>query len=116
MPAAYRLADLALAPSLEPEAFGRTAVEPQAMGRAVLAADHGAARETVLHEETGWLVEPDDIDAWSGALKRAVEAGPERWDALGRAGRERVRRLYSVDAMTAATLDAYARVMSQRRV
>jgi len=116
MPAAYRLADLALAPSLEPEAFGRTAVEPQAMGRAVLAADHGAARETVVHDETGWLVKPEDIDAWSGALKRAVEAGPERWDALGRAGRERVRRLYSVEAMTAATLETYARVLGQRRV
>ncbi|MGC1303646.1 MAG: glycosyltransferase family 4 protein, partial [Caulobacteraceae bacterium] len=48
MPAAYLAADFALAPSLEPEAFGRTAVEPQAMGRPVLAADHGAARETVL--------------------------------------------------------------------
>jgi glycosyltransferase involved in cell wall biosynthesis len=115
MPAAYRLADLAAAPSLEPEAFGRTAVEPQAMGRAVLAADHGAARETVVDGETGWLVTPGDVDAWAEALHRAVEAGPQRWDAMGQAGRERVRRLYSVETMTGATLDAYARVLASRR-
>ncbi|OJU12259.1 MAG: glycosyl transferase, partial [Caulobacterales bacterium 68-7] len=55
MPAAYLLADLAVAPSLEPEAFGRTAVEPQVMGRPVIAAAHGATRETVVPGETGWL-------------------------------------------------------------
>ena len=68
MPAAYLAADIVCAPSLEPEAFGRTAVEPQAMGRPVLAADHGAARETVADGETGWLVAPGDPDAWAGGL------------------------------------------------
>ena len=48
MPAAYMAADIAVAPSLEPEAFGRTAVEPQAMRRPVVAAAHGAALETVV--------------------------------------------------------------------
>ena len=115
MPAAYRLADLAAAPSVEPEAFGRTAVEPQAMGRTVLAADHGATRETVVDGETGWLVKPGDIDAWAEALKVAVAAGPERRDAMGEAGRQRVRSLYSVAAMTAATLDVYRRVLEERR-
>jgi glycosyltransferase involved in cell wall biosynthesis len=84
MPAAYRLADLAAAPSLEPEAFGRTAVEPQAMGRAVLAADHGAARETVVDGETGWLVTPGDVDAWAELYRtgrsRQARSG---WDAMG---------------------------------
>jgi glycosyltransferase involved in cell wall biosynthesis len=47
MPAAYRVADIALVPSLKPEPFGRTAVEPQVMGRVVVAADHGALRETM---------------------------------------------------------------------
>jgi len=115
MPAAYKLADLAAAPSLEPEAFGRTAVEPQAMARPVLAADHGAVRETVVDGETGWRVPPGDAEAWAGALRTALEAGPERWAAMGAAGQARVRRLYSVQAMTDATLEAYARVLSARR-
>jgi glycosyltransferase involved in cell wall biosynthesis len=111
MPAAYLAADVALAPSLEPEAFGRTAVEPQAMGRPVIAADHGAPRETVLAGETGWLVRPGDPQGLADAMAQAIEAGPERREAMGRAGVARVRRLYSVKAMCEATLQVYARVL-----
>ena len=111
MPAAYLLADLACAPSLEPEPFGRTAVEPQAMGRPVLAADHGAARDTVADGETGWLVSPGDADAWAAAIARAAAQTPAERAAMGAAAMERARLLYSVDAMCAATLKVYARLM-----
>lgn len=114
MPAAYLLADLAIAPSLEPEAFGRTAVEPQVMGRPVLAADHGAARETVVPGETGWLVAPGDAEAWASALETARKAGASTRHAMGQAARARARRLYSVDAMCEATLNVYARVLEAR--
>jgi len=111
MPAAYLVADLAAAPSLDPEAFGRTAVEPQAMGRPVLAADHGAARETVAPGETGWLVAPADAEAWAQALAAAIVAGPQRRAAMGAAAMERARRLYSVETMCEATLLVYAQVL-----
>ena len=113
MPAAYLIADYALAPSLEPEPFGRTAVEPQAMGRPVLAADHGAARETVADGETGWLVAPGDEAAWADALTRAIAVTPARRARMGAAASARARRLYSVDAMCEATLNVYARVVGQ---
>ena len=116
MPAAYLLADLAIAPSLEPEAFGRTAVEPQVMGRPVLASDHGATRETVIPGETGWLVTPGDAEAWADALLLACEAGAAGRQAMGLAARTRARRLYSVDAMCEATLDVYARILRARAV
>lgn len=114
MPAAYLLADIAIAPSLEPEAFGRTAVEPQVMGRPVMAADHGATRETVVPGETGWLVKPGDAEAWANALLAACEAGAAGRQTMGQAARARARRLYSVDAMCEATLDVYARVLEAR--
>lgn len=115
MPAAYLLADLAIAPSLEPEAFGRTAVEPQVMGRPVLASDHGATRETVLPGETGWLVKPGDAPAWADALLVACEVGAAGRQTMGLAARTRARRLYSVDAMCEATLKVYARVLGLER-
>jgi len=115
MPAAYLLADLAIAPSLEPEAFGRTAVEPQVMGRPVIAADHGATRETVVPGETGWLAAPGDVEAWAKALNAACEAGAAGRQAMGQAARTRARRLYSVDAMVEATLKVYARVIAAHR-
>jgi len=115
MPAAYLLADLACAPSLDPEPFGRTAVEPQAMGRPVLAADHGAARETVIPGETGWLAPPGDADAWARTLQEAITTSPERRAKMGHAGQDRSRRLYSVETMCEATLDVYRRVLKARR-
>lgn len=115
MPAAYLIADLAIAPSLEPEAFGRTAVEPQVMGKPVMAADHGAARETVVNGETGWLVAPGDPEAWAQALSSACESGAARRQAMGIAARARARKLYSVDAMVEATLKVYARILESPR-
>lgn len=114
MPAAYLAADVALAPSIEPEAFGRTAVEPQAMGRPVIAADHGGTAETVTHGRTGWLVKPGDAEALAGAMAKALDAGPEKRAALGEAAAKRARKLYSVDAMCASTLAAYARLVETR--
>lgn len=111
MPAAYLVADMAAAPSLDPEAFGRTAVEPQAMGRPVLAADHGAARETVIPGETGWLVTPGDPAAWAAALGEAAATPPERRASMGAAAMARTRRLYSVETMCAETLKAYQQVL-----
>jgi len=114
MPAAYLAADIVCAPSLEPEAFGRTAVEPQIMGRPVLAARHGAATETVVDGETGWLVEPRDDDAWAAALGKALAKAPEKRAAMGERGRARAKELYSVEVMTEATLDVYRRLLAGR--
>jgi len=114
MPAAYLIADLVCAPSLQPEAFGRTAVEPQAMGRPVLAADHGGARETVIPGETGWRIAPGDAAALAAALARAIDVGPRQRAAMGQAGAARVRRLYSAKAMCEATLRVYARLLGGR--
>ncbi len=114
MPAAYSLCDIAIAPSLDPEAFGRTAVEPQAMGALVLASDHGAARETVIPGQTGWLAAPGDPEAWTDALGEALAAGPDRRARMGAAAMARARALYSVEAMCAATLKVYAEVMRGR--
>ena len=114
MPAAYLAAEVAMLPSTQPESFGRTAVEPQVMGRPVLASDHGGTAETVVHGETGWLVKAGDADAWAAAIGRTLDAGRARLSAMGQAAANRARQLYSVDAMCEATLDAYARVLAAR--
>ena len=114
MPAAYLLADVAILPSIVPESFGRTAVEPQVMGRPVVASQLGGMTETVVQGETGWLAAPGDVDAWTQALGRAMEVGPARLAAMGLAAANRARRLYSVDAMCASTLQAYERVLEAR--
>lgn len=115
MPAAYQICDIAMLPTTKPESFGRTAVEPQVMGKPVLASDHGGTTETVVSGETGWLVKVDDPEAWALAMTKAIDLGPPRLSAMGQAAANRARRLYSVEAMCEATLDAYARVLAARR-
>ena len=114
MPADYLLADVAILPTTVPESFGRAAVEPQAMGRPVIASAHGGAVETVADGVSGWLVPPEDAFAWAAAMARAIEAGRSKRNDMGQAGMSRVRQLYRVDAMCAATLAAYERVLEAR--
>ncbi len=114
MPAAYMATDVALAPSLEPEAFGRTAVEPMAMGRPVLVSDHGAPSETVEQGVTGWRIPPGDLRAWTEALLAAAVLTPESRTRMGAAGRAAVRAKYGLEAMTGATLAAYADLLAAR--
>lgn len=115
MPAAYLLADIAILPTSVPESFGRAAVEPQAMGRPVIASDHGGVTETVVHGVTGWLAPVDDPEAWATSLAAAADLGPAKRMEMGEVGRKRARQLYSVDAMCAQTLAAYERVLEARR-
>src|SRR6185437_11172461 len=89
MPAAYLLADVALASRTTPEAFGRTAVEPQAMGRPVIASNDGGMTETVVDGITGWLVPPGDPEAWAQAMASAIEIGAGKRLEMGHAGLNR---------------------------
>lgn len=115
MPAAYLVCDLAILPTIVPESFGRAAVEPQTMGRPVIASAHGGTTETILEGKTGWLVPPEDVEAWASAIERAIEMGPGRLSAMGATAANRARQLYSAEAMCAATLAAYERVLDARR-
>ncbi|MDQ0464485.1 glycosyltransferase involved in cell wall biosynthesis [Caulobacter ginsengisoli] len=114
MPAAYLACDMAMLPTLKPESFGRAAVEPQAMGRPVLVSNHGGAAETVVEGETGWKLPVGDAAAWAAGLAAAADTSVSKRAAMGKAAMLRARKLYSVDAMCAATLDVYARVLENR--
>lgn len=114
MPAAFLAADVALLPTLVPESFGRAAVEPQVMGRPVIASDHGGTTETVLAGHTGWLAAPGDVEAWTSAMAAAADLGRGGLMKLGAGARERACRLYSNDAMCAATLAVYEPLLSSR--
>jgi len=111
MPAAYLVADVAILPTTVPESFGRAAVEPQAMGRPVIASNHGGTTETVVDGASGWLVPPGEPTAWAAAMARAIDLGPGRRLEMGQTGMNRTRQLYRVDAMCEATLAAYQRVL-----
>lgn len=114
MPAAFMLADVVVSTSIEAEAFGRVITEAQAMGRPVIATDHGAARETVAQRETGWLVPPGDASALAVALREALSLDAETRDALARRVIENVRQDYTKELMCARTLAVYEEVLAEK--
>jgi glycosyltransferase involved in cell wall biosynthesis len=111
MAAAYMLANVVVCPSTDPEAFGRVAAEGHAMGRPVIASDHGGARETVISGETGWLVPPGNADALAQALHTALTMTSEDRDTVAQRAIAHVRKNFTKQKMCAATLDVYAELL-----
>lgn len=110
MPAAYMLAGCAVSASTDPEAFGRVAVEAQAMGRPVIASNHGGARETVDDGVTGALVTPGNPAALAEAMDAFLGLDEDLRTRIGHLARQRVLDNFTIDRMTNATLDVYERV------
>jgi len=98
-------------PSMEPEAFGRTAAEAQAMGAPVIAADHGGAREAVADGETGWRSAPGDTDAWRASVLAALSLDEEARTKLAEAGRERIGARFSTAQLQESTLRVYRELL-----
>jgi len=111
MAAAYLLADIVLAPSTRPEAFGRVAAEASAMGKPVIVADHGGQRETVIEGETGVRAEPGSIESLAACIRMLVNLGPDSRAALGGAGQTYIRENYNKKQLQTATLNVYARLL-----
>jgi glycosyltransferase involved in cell wall biosynthesis len=111
MPAALRLANIALNASTTPEAFGRTVIEAQAMRALLIAANHGGAAETVTDGETGILVPPGDAAALAEALDRALALPEPTRRAIGEAARASVLAHHTTAAMQRATLRVYGEIL-----
>jgi glycosyltransferase involved in cell wall biosynthesis len=111
MPAAYMLADVVVSASRDPEGFGRIIVEAQAMGRSVVATDHGGARETIVPSVTGWLVPPRDPAALAGAISEALSFTVEQRQQLARRSIAHVAARYTRQAMCAGTIRVYEELL-----
>ena len=115
MPAAYMLADVVVSASRDPEGFGRVIVEAQAMGRPVIATNHGGARETIVPEVTGWLVPPRDPAALAAAINEALSLGADERQQLGGRARAHIATNFTREAMCARTIEVYEELLARDR-
>jgi glycosyltransferase involved in cell wall biosynthesis len=113
MPAAYMLTDVVVSASTDPEAFGRVIPEAQALGRPVIATNHGGALETVIEGETGWLVPPGDAKALTSAIERALALDEGARVELAKKAVANVRKKFSKATMCAKTLAVYDEILSE---
>ena len=111
MPAAYMLADAVVSASRNPEGFGRVIAEAQAMGRPVVATDHGGARETVVPGVTGWLVQPRDPAALAAAIGEALSLTTDERQALARRTIANIAAGFTRELMCARTISVYEELL-----
>jgi glycosyltransferase involved in cell wall biosynthesis len=111
MPAALMLADIVVNPSIEPEPFGRTVIEAQAMSRPVIVSDQGGTAETVDHGVTGWRIPPANPAALAAAVTHLLNMSDAERAALGERARANVISNYTTEAMQNATMDVYRELL-----
>jgi glycosyltransferase involved in cell wall biosynthesis len=112
MPAVYMLADVVVSASTDPEAFGRVASEAQAMGRPLVAADHGGVPEQVRDGDTAFLVRPGDAADLAAGIARALDLSGEARQRMSEAGQTRARQ-FAKDEMCRRTLEVYAELLGR---
>lgn len=113
MTEAYMLAKLVVATSIEPEAFGRVVLEAQAMGKPVIATNHGGPQETVVPNETGLLVTPGNVEELSAAIAYVLGLSQDDHKWIGEQAIANAQR-FSMDAMCSKTLSVYQELLNNK--
>ncbi len=116
MPAALLLGDLIVsASSLQPESFGKIAVEAMAMGKPVLATNHGGSMETIIPGKTGWLVPPLDPAAMANVIVEALSS-PDKLQIYGEQGRHWVNENFTAQNMCEKTIALYHDLNDRKKI
>lgn len=113
VPAAYKLSDVVVSASIEPEGFGRVVSEGQALGKPVVVSNHGGGPEQVLPDETGFLFEPNDPDSLCQALEKALDLDSDARERLSQIALENVQAHFTTELMCRKTLQVYADLLRQ---
>jgi glycosyltransferase involved in cell wall biosynthesis len=111
MPLAYKLSDLVVSSSIEPEAFGRVAVEAQAMNKPIVASNIGGSRETVLNGKSGLLYKYDNPKELAKAISKIMKMDKKSLSVIGEQGRKNVEKKFNVDQMCQTTFTEYKKLL-----
>ena len=111
MPLAYSLADVVVSASVEPEAFGRVAVESQSMGKPIIASNIGGSKETILNKKSGFLYKHDDPRELAKNLNTVIQLNQEELKLMGNEGRKNVTKKFDVEAMCDSNLREYKKLL-----
>ena len=103
MALAYKVSDIVISPSIEPEAFGRVAVEAQSMEKLIIASNIGGSNETIINEKTGFLFEAGNADSLSKKIISAITMDEMSLKLMGKEGRKNVIKKFNVEKMCFST-------------
>ena len=112
MALAYKISDIVVSASIEPEAFGRIAVEAQSMEKLIIASDIGGSNETIVDEKTGFLFKSGDANALSKKIIQAITMDETSIKLMGKEGRKNVIKKFNVEKMCFSTYSEYKRLLN----
>ncbi|MDA7830845.1 glycosyltransferase family 4 protein [Candidatus Pelagibacter sp.] len=112
MPVAYKISDIIVSASLEPEAFGRVAVEAQSMKKPIIASDIGGSNETIINNVTGFLFQSGNPEALSKKIVEVIQLDESRLKAIGTEGRKNIIKKFNVEKMCFSTYSEYKKLLN----
>ncbi|MDB2647657.1 glycosyltransferase family 4 protein [Candidatus Pelagibacter bacterium] len=112
MALAYKVSDIVVSASIEPEAFGRVAVEAQSMEKPIIASNIGGSNETVIDEKTGFLFESNNAKSLSQKILKILSMDEASLNSIGREGRKNIIQKFNVEKMCFSTYSEYKRILN----
>ncbi|MDA7574518.1 glycosyltransferase family 4 protein [Candidatus Pelagibacter sp.] len=112
MALAYKVSDIVVSASIEPEAFGRVAVEAQSMEKPIIASNIGGSNETVIDEKTGFLFESNNAKSLSQKILKILSMDEASLNSMGREGRKNIIQKFNVEKMCFSTYSEYKRILN----
>ena len=112
MALAYKVSDIVVSASIEPEAFGRVAVEAQSMERPIIASNIGGSNETVIDEKTGFLFDSNNPKSLSKKILKVLSMDEASLQSIGKEGRKNIIQKFNVEKMCFSTYSEYKKILN----
>ena len=112
MALAYKVSDIIVSASIEPEAFGRVSVEAQSMEKPIIASNIGGSNETIVDEKTGYLFKAGDAKSLSQKILKTLTIDETQLKLIGIEGRKNIVQKFNVEKMCFSTYSEYKRLIN----
>jgi len=112
MPLAYKISSLVVSASIEPEAFGRVAIEAQSMEKPIIASDIGGSNETITNNVSGFLFESNNPESLSKKIIEVLKLDESRLKLIGIEGRKNIIKKFNVEKMCFSTYSEYKKLLN----
>ena len=112
MPLAYKVSSLVVSASIEPEAFGRVAIEAQSMKKPIIASNIGGSNETIENNVSGFLYESSNPQSLSKKIIEVLNLDESRLKLMGIEGRKNIIKKFNVEKMCFSTYSEYRKLLN----
>ncbi|MDC0044117.1 glycosyltransferase family 4 protein [Candidatus Pelagibacter sp.] len=112
MAVAYKISDIIVSASIEPEAFGRVSVEAQSMQKPIIASNIGGSKETIVNDKTGFLFETEKPGELCKKIIETLQLDETTLKSMGNEGRKNVINKFNVEKMCFSTYSEYKKLLN----